>query len=535
MPRILCRGSLLRRPVLISCLFVLLGSVVVVGVTFRDFGMTWDEGVQLEYGVLVLDYFRSGFQDTRANEYLNLYLYGPFFEVAAALLDRGDPEAFVESRHLFTALVGLLGVAAVMYVAGRLGPWLAPVAGLAFLTMPRFWGHLFANSKDVPFATGFALTLAALALWSGKPHPDRRHMALLVAAAGLTAAVRPGGLPLLLLVVGLVMVIRCLQQDGSRADPDRWLRQLAIPLGIVLVGAWAIMVAAWPWAHGSPILHPLAAMFEAARFSTAIPVLFDGVTYSSDALPLRYLPQFLLITTPIPMILLAAIGAGVSVRHQLREPRSVRALHFVGVQAWLLVPLTAYLFLRPNMYDGIRHFLFLLAPVAILASVGMGALVSGARGRVRLPVAMACAVALVSPLPDLVRLHPYQASYFNALVGGLAGAEGRFETDYWASSYREAVQWLNDRAEEQGALRVMVAANHLSFPSADTYATASVRLEPVFGLVSDEGLPAGVDYYLATYRYGLDQNFRGAPVVHSVGRDGAVFAVIRGRSAAAEP
>jgi hypothetical protein len=41
-------------------------------------------------------------------------------------------------------------------------------------------------------------------------------------------------------------------------------------------------------------------------------------------------------------------------------------------------------------------------------------------------------------------------------------------------------------------------------------------------------LPANVQYYLATTRFGAAEKFPDAPIVHTVGRSGAVFTVIKG-------
>ena len=53
---------------------------------------------------------------------------------------------------------------------------------------------------------------------------------------------------------------------------------------------------------------------------------------------------------------------------------------------------------------------------------------------------------LLSPARDLIVLHPYQATYFNGLVGGVAGAQGRYETDNRVASYSEALSWVDQRA-----------------------------------------------------------------------------------------
>ena len=49
----------------------------------------------------------------------------------------------------------------------------------------------------------------------------------------------------------------------------------------------------------------------------------------------------------------------------------------------------------------------------------------------------------------MAMLHPDQYVYYNAFVGGVEGAQRKFKLDYWANSYAEAVQGLEDylRAE----------------------------------------------------------------------------------------
>ena len=130
---------------------------------------------------------------------------------------------------------------------------------------------------------------------------------------------------------------------------------------------------------------------------------------------------------------------------------------------------------------------------------------------------------------SLIRLHPYQSSYFNALVGGLGGAAGRYETDYWISSYREAMLWINDRAVEKKGrpLRVLISANQWSITSALAYAAPSVKLQRLQFQRKKGSLPPGIDYYLSTTRYSGDQYFPEAPIVHRIERAGATFAVIR--------
>jgi hypothetical protein len=133
----------------------------------------------------------------------------------------------------------------------------------------------------------------------------------------------------------------------------------------------------------------------------------------------------------------------------------------------------------------------------------------------------------------MVRLHPYQSSYFNEFVGGVAGAEGRYETDYWISSYREAMLWINERAaqKEGRPLRVLIATNEFG---AKAYAAPSVEFQRLMSDRAKGSLPRKYDYYLGTTRFSGHTNFPDTPIVHRVGRDGATFAVIKGHRSKSE-
>lgn len=531
---------------LVSLLFVSVGLAVVLA-TFRDYGITWDEPVQSHYGEGVLRYFASGLQDRSIDDFLHMRFYGPLFELSAAVVYAGAPDAKYEIRHLLIALTGLLAVWGVIRIAallpGRYAPVLAP---LSLVALPRFYGHAFNNSKDVPFACAFVWAIYATCRFAGAAREERAGGWLRGAlgcglALGLALAVRPGGLPLLLLLFFSVTALGWLAGDEPRkpAGPA-----LAGRIGITWGIAWIAMVALWPFAHANPIGHPIQAVLAALSFPDTFPVLFEGEITRSDALPHYYLAKYLAITTP-PSLLLAGLGLVAGVRDGLRSPRSPASLAVAAVVLWLLAPLALASVSRPNVYDGMRHLLFALPALALLAGHGgswvlEGVEVVAARSRLpasRLRHATLAGLALVisSSFVWHVRLHPYQSTYFNGFVGGMSGANGRYETDYWLASYREAMQWVNARAQaEDRDVTVLVAADPYSNDCAATYVGPRVTMVRTVGQGLGGELPEPFDYYVGTTRYGLAKNFPDSPVAHRVGREGATFTVIRSRRPASE-
>lgn len=506
-----------------------LGVIWAVG---GDYGIGWDEAVHSRYAELVIDYFASGGTDTACNEYRNLKIYGPTVDLAAAVVSRWIPADLFYVRHVLSALLALATVPALVWLGRLYGDaWMGVLAGLGLLLMPRFFGHAFINDKDIPFACFFAWSMASLcSLFVCRSFRWREFIGCGL-AMGLMTAVRPGGWVMLALFIPAVMLLAGRLEPGRK--PLESNVRFPLKLAVMFAVAWLTMIAPWPWAHENVILHPLLAIRSATAFQAVMPVLFEGAEIASDRLPRYYLLKYVAITTPPAMLAIAVLGNIAAVREQLRNPRTQRTFVLLVMQLWLFAPLAMWTLLRPNIYDGLRHFLFVLPALALWFGVG-GRFLIGLFERPRYRFAAACVVtaAVLSPIPALVRLHPYQMTYFNAIVGGTKGADGRYETDYWATSYREAMQWINHQAQAQPSkpVRILVAANDYSWLCADHYRGPGVDLTFTFPEHPIPGpLPAPFDFYLATYRNGKDDSYAASPIVQTIGRDGAVFAVIRSR------
>src|SRR6201985_966411 len=76
---------------------------VIAALTFRDFGLGWDDYTHSQYGDLLLKLYGSGFADTRALSFVNLYKYGGGFDMAAALVAKVLPFGLFETRRLIGA------------------------------------------------------------------------------------------------------------------------------------------------------------------------------------------------------------------------------------------------------------------------------------------------------------------------------------------------------------------------------------------------------------------------------------------------
>src|SRR6201988_3631572 len=188
-------------------ILVLAAVSLIAALTFRDYGLGWDDYTHAEYADLLLRMYGSGFKDAGALSFANLYMYGGGFDMAAALLHKVIPLELFETRRLVGAIVGVIGLAVSWRLGRRVG---GPVAGLASLLLlalcPIFYGHMFMNPKDAPFAVAMVILMLGLVrLAEEYPNPSARTILIVGIGAGLSIGSRIlGGLALVYAVVGFL-------------------------------------------------------------------------------------------------------------------------------------------------------------------------------------------------------------------------------------------------------------------------------------------------------------------------------------------
>src|SRR5437764_8240960 len=232
-----------RRSVERTCddlaILVLAVVAVVAGLTFRDYGLGWDDYTHAEYADLLLRMYGSGFKDTGALSFANLYMYGGGFDMAAALLHKLIPLELFETRRLVGAIVGVIGLAVTWRLGRRVG---GPLAGLATLLLlassPIFYGHMFMNPKDAPFAVAMVILMMGLVrLAEEYPQPSPRTILIIGLGAGLSVGSRIlGGLALIYAVVAFIpLLFEEIRSGGVRHAARRFLHLLYVLIpGLVL-------------------------------------------------------------------------------------------------------------------------------------------------------------------------------------------------------------------------------------------------------------------------------------------------------------
>jgi hypothetical protein len=116
----------------------------------------------------------------------------------------------------------------------------------------------------------------------------------------------------------------------------------------------------------------------------------------------------------------------------------------------VVFPIVYAIGVKAVLFNGMRHFIFVLPPIAVAAALVLDRALTGlSRLPYRRPIYAALAFYGLSHVTTMVLLHPDQYIYYNAFVGGVDGAQRNFKLDYWANSYAEAVRGLETYLRKQ--------------------------------------------------------------------------------------
>jgi hypothetical protein len=549
---------------------VLFGALILlVAVTFRDYGISNDEEVQQHYAELIVAYYRSGFVDQSVFHFRNLYLYGGLFDLIALGLQHLVPLEPYALRHLLTALTGIGGIFAVWATARAIGgSGAAMVAALAIALCGTWYGAMFNHTKDIPFAAAMMGAVYLLVRIGRELPRPRWHLVVAFGLlVGCALGIRVLGM-LLFAYAAFVVVIhapifareiwrekawrekawrekawrekawrekawreKAWRENAWRATLVFFARS-ALRFLPALVIAYAIMIATWPWAALAP-LNPLRAMTAFADFHYQIKTILDGHVYYMADVPRWYIPTYMAIKLTLHLLIGTALALAFAMlprgEGEVANASSRKEIALIALAAFF--PLICDVIASGPAFSGMRHFLFTVPPIAVLAGLGLDGLL--ARLQARRPLVAALALALV--LADLgwnastlYRLHPDEYLYFNPLVGGLAGASRRYDTDYWVNIMPEAVTDLEhflDRTEGGAAktgprhrYQVAVCGERLPFEK-----EADARLQ----WTRD---PSRAEFFIAPTHMNCDRALEGK-VVATIERMGVVIGVVKDRRA----
>ena len=434
-------------------LFLIAGLAIV-----DDYGVSLDTmGYQRLVAINTVNYVLHGDQTLLQT---HDRFYGAAFELPLFLLTERalgleDPRHVYLARHVLTHLWFLIGGFCCYLLAFRLsGDRLAALlVMLLFLLSPRLYAHSFFNSKDPVFASAFVMALLFASRAFDKDSVGAYRWC--GAAAGLLVNLRIMGVALF----AVVLLFRA--WAWFRAGGGAARRRVTTTTGVFALWGGLALFISLPYLWGDPV----GRFSEYLAVVTDHPVvqrqLFQGQEFSSTVLPWDYVLRWFAISQPPVTLLLGLLGLGALglvvggvVRRGAGAGPGVAwgtaELRFgVLLATCFVLPLVAFVLLRPNTLHGWRHFYFLHGPFCLLATFAlMGLRQLSVRGlqtgwlggaTCALTAAGLCVVAV-----QMAQIHPNQYLYFNFFVDRKTPEwlRERYETDYWNMMLRQGYEHI---------------------------------------------------------------------------------------------
>jgi hypothetical protein len=284
---------------------------------------------------------------------------------------------------------------------------------------------------------------------------------------GLAIATRSSGLITHIYLIGAMAL--CALEALMRGGPVGDLLRIGGRTVAAMLIAWLTAIALWPWLQvGNPITQFGEAFLYFANHPASWEFMHWGEMVHTTTLPWSYVPAQLLVRLPEGFLLLLCIAVFSGIagalatlrlgfaptalpwRSRLKKAVMATAQARLSLIVWVAatLPIAAIILQHSTLYDGIRHVLFLIPMLAVVASFGFVRIAPLLHRVPKTTAAIAGAYVGHAALAFAL-LHPLQYASFNVFAGGVIGAYGRFEQDYWSLAVLPALRRLEERLDRE--------------------------------------------------------------------------------------
>ena len=306
---------------------------------------------------------------------------------------------------------------------------------LFYITSPRIFGHSFYNNKDIILLS--FLTISIFYYFKTIDNFNFKNILLFSIFSALACSTRIVALfiPLSFLLFHLFSLL------NRKTNKDQNLK-------VILYISFFIFftILTWPFLWSNPIVNFIYAIKVFSDYSLSIEMLFNGNYVNSKLLPIKYIPMWILISTPILTLIFFILAFFYKLKRFFFRYINIKELSiyedfwrgknekkdFYIFFNFLIVFL--YLILSGvTLYTGWRQVFFLHFFLTYLSTYGIHLFVIFCKNqKIRLATYSFIFFLLIANIFDLIKFHPYQSLYFNSILSDRQ--KNLFEVDYWGIS-----------------------------------------------------------------------------------------------------
>ena len=453
--------------------------------TYKDFGITDDEALERNAASDLLSYISKptttnsitdeDYNDTvfeKGGHHPLISKYQRYYQLLQRVL---NPKGYYEWDHLINLAFGSLFFVftyIIFYIQFK--STLKSMIGVTFLALtPRLIGHIPINNKDVPFALFYLASLIVILITSKYKMNSCLKIIILGLIFGITQTNRAVGFSIYIVYILYFIFTATQNKTLSKQNLVNFALEL-ISIGLISI---SVSIAFFPWLGSNLITNIKELLLNSQNYHEWDNlILFNGKFITKDQRPWYYLFTWIFITTPVFM--LGLLGFGVTrIKSFLKNPLSL-----IMIIA-LFVNISLYLIIQPVVYNGLRHFLFLIPPLVLFSACSFIDLLNRLKGKLKVTLIFLVMFNSSLIISSYIQLHPYEYIYFNELIGELKGAQGKYDTDYWGLTYKEATEWILNQPDTKENTYVLACDQYFSvqYFSKEQFKMLSGSAKPLYG------------------------------------------------------
>jgi tetratricopeptide (TPR) repeat protein len=415
-------------------------AVIVTLITYKDYGISWDEPGQRYPGLLSYNYIFHGNEDLFLTPNDN---HGAGFELLLMIIEKWfgftDVRDIYQMRHLVTNLCFLFSLLCAYVLIYRLfkNRFVACIGFLMLMLAPRIYAHSFFNSKDIPFM--FMVTICLTYCQYAFEKNKASAYLILGILCGYATSIRImgillGGLILFFLLLDLITYARNKEQ----------IKKPLINIGVFTAGFILVLYLGWPYLWKHPIDYFIESYTHLSHFDFRGSNLVNGRYEVASKLPWTYFPTWFLISNPAIWLLIGFGGIVWIVIDFFRKPKlflsNTTERNFLLYLGCFAAPIFAVIFLHSVIYDDWRH-LYFVYPAFVLMAVYFINKIYETKYKVVIQSVALLEVAVTGFF--MIGNHPYNQVYFNNLVSHAPEyLRKNYELDYWGVSFKQGMDYL---------------------------------------------------------------------------------------------
>ena len=459
---------------------------IIIGVsTFKDYGMSVDEGAQRKHSLVSYKYICEKFfgrdlsgyevfsdipdlEDYAGAKYYGVLLQLPFVAIEDYYDFSLQTRTIYLIRHLGTFCYCCLGfIFFYLFLKKVFKNRGYAFFGLLLISLyPRFFGEKFYNIKDLVFVAVCCLSYYGIALYLENGRKIRYGILAGLFFAICTSSRMMGAMFPVILIAYLL-----LQDILSKAFTNEKVRlgKLSVPSWLkcvidycsIIIPYFGIWYLITPAAWGKDVLKTFYEAFTyfgyyGAWESTS---LFAGQNLLPEEMPWHYVYTWIGITMPVYYIVLFFIGHA----YWFKSADGIKDWFEKALTENKYISLSVAMFWGPTViaalhmikiYNGWRHEYFVMCPFVVLAVYGLKFILEFGAGKITAVIKKAAVCLIAICMAVQVRWlyinHPYQYLFFSEIGKPIAS---QFERDYWRVTANDLVKYIL-ATDERGIISI---------------------------------------------------------------------------------